>query len=287
MWIGVGVFYLGSIFGSFILAQVWRLRAGQFSANLIEDGASKTELDKLRIVNDGKRDGLDRSVCLSCGVKLAWYDLFPLLSWLINKGKCRNCKKFIGYSEILIEIILGLMFLASYMFWPYYLGDAYSWLTFVFWLAICVVMIGLIVYDYRWMILPDLLNWTFNILALIYAISLYLSGVLAVVDLIAGLILLVGLYLTLYLISKGKWIGFGDVKLSLGLALLLHDWRMVVLMIFLANFSALIYILPTYIAGKINRKSHLPYGPFLLFSTFIVVLFGSKLLQVYMGALYL
>jgi prepilin signal peptidase PulO-like enzyme (type II secretory pathway) len=89
----------------------------------------------------------------------------------------------------------------------------------------------------------------------------------------------------LYKISKGKWIGFGDIKLGLGLALLLGDYRLAFLAIFAANLIGCIIVIPGMTMGKLKRDSHVPFGPLLILGTIVAQLAGLPLVDWYLGGL--
>ena len=101
---------LGAVFGSFAVAQVWRLRAKQ----LQDEKASGEKIDssewkKLRSLASVSPKS-DRSHCLSCGYQLKWYDLIPIISWLSLGGKCRKCHSKIGATEFLTEVSMFALF---------------------------------------------------------------------------------------------------------------------------------------------------------------------------------
>jgi prepilin signal peptidase PulO-like enzyme (type II secretory pathway) len=98
-------------------------------------------------------------------------------------------------------------------------------------------------------------------------------------------LILSGLYFALYQISKGKWVGFGDVKLGLGLALLLADWRFAFIALFAANLIGCIIVLPSMARGKLKRDSHVPFGPLLIIGSIIALLAGNYLISWYISCL--
>ncbi|MBF1015743.1 MAG: prepilin peptidase, partial [Candidatus Nanogingivalaceae bacterium] len=110
---------LGAVFGSFAVAQVWRLRAKQ----LQDEKASGEKIDaaewkKLRLLASVSPKS-DRSHCLSCGYQLKWYDLIPVISWLSLGGKCRKCHSKIGATEFLTEVSMFALFaIISMIFSP-------------------------------------------------------------------------------------------------------------------------------------------------------------------------
>ena len=296
---------LGLVIGSFAGAQVWRIRARHLreddarlkqlraqqnlsaeeaeekTALVVEAKARRSERSKLDLLLDTgfKRD---RSRCLSCQHELAWYDLLPLVSWLATAGKCRYCQRPIGYYEPLVELAMAGLFIVSYIFWPFGLSSGLDWLLFVTWLVGLVIMAVLFIYDKKWFILPDKANFSLVGVALIFAALTLASEGLSVTSLasLAGAVAIMsGIYLLLYLYSRGAWIGFGDVKLGVGLGLLLGHWELAFLALFLANLIGTLLVLPGLVTGRLSRQSEVPFGPLLIIGTVIAVLFGSSLID--------
>lgn len=280
---------LGAAFGSFAGAQVWRLRARQ----LVEDKkagekVSAKELKKLSPLI--KKTSKDRSRCLSCGHILAWYDLIPLVSWLLLRGKCRYCKKFIGWTEFLLEVGMAALFALSVFLWPMPLASFWQIMMLVLWLATLVLLAILFVYDLRWLLLPDIVNIPFIVLGAVFAgVKLYLSSdfTSTLTSLLGAVFVLSGIYLLLYLFSKARygedktWVGFGDVKLGLGLSLFLGNWLLAFAALFAANLIGTILVLPSMLTGKLRGNSRISFGPLLIAGFLIVWLFSESILNLY------
>lgn len=287
MLILIGI--LGAAFGSFAGAQIWRLRARQ----LVEDKkagekVSAKELKKLSPLI--KKVSKDRSRCLSCGHVLAWYDLIPLVSWLSLRGKCRYCKKFIGWTEFLLEVGMAALFALSVVLWPMPLASFWQILTLVLWLAALVLLAILFVYDLKWLLLPDIVNIPFIVLGAVFAgIKLCLASDVtsALTSLLGAVFVLSGIYLLLYLFSKARygedktWVGFGDVKLGLGLSLFLGNWLLAFAALFAANLIGTILVLPSMLTGKLRGNSRISFGPLLIAGFLIVWLFSESILNWY------
>ena len=277
---------LGAIFGSFVGAQVWRLRARQ----LKEDQQAGEKVDKKEMKRLShllkKNVRSDRSRCLHCSHVLAWYDLIPLVSWLSLKGSCRYCKKFIGWTEIFLEIILAILFAVSFMFWPDGLTNTWQGVLLTLWLVGLVLLAALFVYDLKWMLLPDKVNIPFIIVGAVFAaVKLSLADDFgeSLMSLFGSLAILSGIYALLYLFSRirygedGTWIGFGDVKLGLGLALFLGNWMMAFLALFAANLIGTLLVLPSMLRGKLKGNSRIPFGPLLIVGFLIAWFFGPTI----------
>jgi prepilin signal peptidase PulO-like enzyme (type II secretory pathway) len=151
VWIAVYLAVIGLCAGSFINAWVWRLH----QQSKIKSPKSKNNLSIVK----------GRSVCPSCRHQLAWYDLIPLISWLVLKARCRYCKKPISYQYPIVEALTSLIFAFSYVFWPQTVHLNGQWLLLITWLAASVGLIALAVYDLRWMLLPNRILYPILVLA--------------------------------------------------------------------------------------------------------------------------
>lgn len=275
---------LGLQLGSFACAMVWRLRANQLEQDKKagEDYDTK-EYKTLRKLSHVKVSE-DRSRCLSCSHQLAWYDLIPLVSWLQLKGNCRYCKSPIGRLEPLAEAGTAAFFVIAYLVWPQPLADITSIALFGLWLVAGLGLIILFIYDFKWLLLPNKIMFPVIGVATLSALGTILSAevpFVALIDAALGVVVLSGLYLLLYVVSRGAWVGFGDVKLGLALALLLADWRLALLTVFLANIIGCIVVIPALLTKKMKRAEHVPFGPMLIAAWFIVTLYGQQIIEWY------
>ena len=280
----VALVLFGLVFGSFAGASVWRLRAKQLVADKkAGEPVDHTEYTKLKKLV-GQKTSADRSRCLHCGYTLRWYDLIPLVSWLTLGGKCRECRKPIGIMEPLIELGTALFFVLSYVLWPYDLTTGLQIASFVTWLAAGVGFAIMFAYDLRWFLLPDRINFSVIGLGFISAVLMVIQSAHpldAVVNVFGSIMVLSGLYFVLYLVSKGRWIGFGDIKLGLGLGLLLGDWQLAIIGLFLANFIGCLIVIPLMVTGKLKRDSHVPFGPLLILGAIAAKLIGGGIAAFY------
>lgn len=275
--------FLGAVMGSFAGAQVWRLRAAQLRQD--KAAGEKVNSKEYQKLNKLGTKGLskDRSCCLNCHKELKWFDMIPILSWLRTGGKCRYCKEKIGWTELAPEFSLAALFMVSLGFWPEPLIGI-ELVKLVVWLAALALLAVLFVYDLRWSLLPDVVNWPFIALGAVYA-GLSAMAVSHLTDwlwsLLGGVFVLSGIYLLLYIVSRGGWIGFGDVKLGLGLALFLADWRLSFLALFAANLIGTLIVLPAMIKGKVQKNTKVPFGPLLIIGFLLAWFFGYMIINNY------
>jgi len=262
--------FLGLCFGSFINALVWRTYKQSKATS--KKKAAEYSLSK------------GRSMCVNCGHVLAAVDLLPVISWFSLRGKCRYCNKKISWQYPLVETITAVLFVASYVWWPSSLDSGLQIASFVTWLVALVGLVALCVYDLRWMILPNRIVFPVGAIAA-------LSAVLTIVDkgtkqsvfeVVSSVLIGGGLFYLLFQISKGKWIGGGDVKLGFVLGALIAVPGQAALMLFIASMLGTLVSLPMIINKKLTPTTRVPFGPFLIAATIIVKLFGASILNWYL-----
>lgn len=277
--------WLGLATGSFVNALVFRLHMQSKKPR-----AKHRELKAKTTIPDSQFSILTgRSMCVHCKHTLVWYDLVPLLSWLALRGKCRYCKKPISYQYPLVELISATVFVSSYIFWPITVHIGGQWLLLGTWLTCAVGLLALAIYDLRWMILPNKIIYPTLAAAVagrIAYIAAFGDRPLHLVLLwISSVIIASGVFFVLFMVSNGKWIGYGDVRLGLITGTLLADPQKALAMIFIASLLGSLIALPALKTGKKTLASKLPYGPFLILATAVMVVFGGHLLNWYKGLL--
>lgn len=265
----VFVTVLGLAFGSFVNALVWRMHETSRKTK-------KSSKEDLSIING-------RSICPSCRHQLAAQDLIPIFSWIFLGGRCRYCKKPISWRYPLVELITSVLFFVAYCVWPYELDGALQLVNFGIFLAIIVVGVALSVYDLKWMILPNRLVYSLAALSILWLLTLSISesNVSLLVSAIIGSIGFGGFFFVLYQISKGKWIGGGDVRLGFILGLLL-GWQYSILGLTIAAYLATAVVLTLILMGKYHKKMHIPFGPFLLLGAYASVIWGRAIVDWYL-----
>lgn len=262
--VSLALFILGICLGSFINALTWRLHQ--------------------------KKDWVNgRSQCPLCGHALAAFDLIPILSWLILRCRCRYCHQAISKQYPLVELATGLIFALSYIYWPADISEPGQKILLITYLASLVGLIALLLYDLKWMLLPNGLIYPSLLVAgvgeALYLIFYATDKPIFVLNWFFSVVIASGLFFLLFIISEGKWIGFGDVRLGLITGTLLHLPSKSLLMIFLASVLGLIFVLPSLLRGQRRLTARLPFGPFLIISTAICMLFGASFINWYSGLL--
>ena len=249
----VFLFIFGAAFGSFACCQVWRIR---------------------------KKDKSKWSHCMNCKYRLQWYDNIPIISWLMLGGKCRKCRKKIGYSEILAEVGLAVAFLLSFLLWP---GqdklmnlDVIEAIKFALFLINLTIFTILFIYDAKWKELPlALMLVSAGIAAIFLGLSVYQSytatGNYDWLSLGLAILFLPGIYYLMYKVSGEKWVGGGDWILCIPLALMLGDAWLAAFCMFVSNIFGCITMAPIALIKK-KKGMQIPFGPFLIIGFLVVFL---------------
>ncbi len=142
----------------------------------------------------------------------------------------------------------------------------------------------LFAYDAKWYLLPNRIVFPFIAVTAVVALLTVITKhdiPSALLSLCLSVAILSGIYFVLWIASKGTWVGFGDVKLGLGLALLLGQWQLAFLALFVANLIGCIIVLPGMLTGKIKRTSRIPFGPLLIVGAIATMLWGPSVIQWY------
>ncbi|PIR60446.1 MAG: hypothetical protein COU67_02145, partial [Candidatus Pacebacteria bacterium CG10_big_fil_rev_8_21_14_0_10_44_54] len=227
-----------------------------------------------------------RSQCESCQKQLAWYDNIPLLSFVFLRGKCRYCHQSLSISHPIVEGLTGILFLWWYLvgFFFFQLSQQpFTMLQPLFWLLVGIILLFIFVYDYRYFIIPDWTVIALTALALLYRVSLVLAGIMQQTDFfwtIFGAVAASGFFYTIWLITKRRGIGFGDVKLAAPLGLLL-GWPLVWVGLWLATVVGAVVGIVLILFGKAQFGKPIPFGPFLIIGTLLALLWGNNLIAWY------
>jgi leader peptidase (prepilin peptidase)/N-methyltransferase len=222
---------------------------------------------------------LGRSHCMHCKHVLHSVDLIPIFSFLALAGKCRYCGAAISPRYFRIEVVTGLLFAFAYLLiTPTDLHGVLFLLRA--WFASAILLVIFMVDFEHYLILDRIV---FPATIVLFLINLFMDPRLAMNGLVAGL----GLFLFfggLYYFSKGKWIGFGDVKLSFLLGQITPG-LLIIINIFLAFGIGAVVSVGLILFKKKGFKSQIPFGTFLAISSIISLYVGAILFYWYVGAI--
>ncbi|MDQ3123608.1 MAG: prepilin peptidase [bacterium] len=272
---------LGLILGSFVNALVWRVYMQEKESSKAKKDAVLPPADDLSILKG-------RSMCPQCKHPLAAKDLIPVISWLILRGKCRYCHKPISRQYPLVELATAGLFILSALLWPRPDNDAINYnfvINLVVWLSVMIPgFMALIVYDLRWMLLPNRIIYPMIVIASILASFNIISAdnvISALINTGTAVAIAGGIFYLLFVVSNGRWIGGGDVKLGLLIGLLLAKPELAFLILLLASVLGTLFVVPGLLLKKVTTKSRIPFGPFLIIAAIIVKLFGATMFKWY------
>jgi leader peptidase (prepilin peptidase)/N-methyltransferase len=214
----------------------------------------------------------ERSHCMTCGYQLSWYDMVPVFSWLFLRGKCRKCKEPISPQYPIVEAVNGFLYILIFAVKDFSLESVLYCL-----LASALLVLGVI--DWRTYEIPIEINIFIFVLGIVRAVTdpknwmLYLLGFLSV-SILLWLILV---------ISKGRAIGGGDVKLMAAAGLLL-GWKLIILAFLLGCIiGSIIHLIRMKVSGA-DRV--LAMGPYLAVGIMIAALWGDALINWYLTSIF-
>ncbi len=255
------VFLVGLALGSFLNVVIYRIPAGE------------------GIV-------IKPSHCMKCGKRIKFYDLIPVLSYIILRGKCRHCGDKFSIQYPLVELLTGLLLVGIYHW--------FGWAAPVHTLAIMVLtamFIAVFFIDLKHYIIPNEIIVFGLVSGLIFA---GLKGINFANPVIydwnflkdAGLGFVVGLLTFLLIVVVGEWLmkaeamGMGDVKLMgvVGLFLGLKLTVLSMMLAFIVGSVVSIFLLATRIKG---RKDQIPFGPFIVMGSMAAAFWGNDILSWY------
>lgn len=212
-----------------------------------------------------------RSHCMKCGYQLKWYDLVPLFSWLALKGKCRKCKEKISIQYPLIEAANGMLYLIVF----YYFGISIESLLYC---LLFSALLALSVIDFRTYEIPVGFNYFILILGLIRVVTDMENWITYGI----GFLAVSGFLFLLVILSKGRAMGGGDVKLMATCGLLI-GWKNIILAFLLGCIlGSVIHVTRM----KVSKQGHmLAMGPYLSMGVALAVLYGEHIINWYFGML--
>lgn len=228
-----------------------------------------------------------RSKCPKCKRQIAWYDNMPLLSFVMLGGRCRWCHKKISIRYPLLELLTGMLFV-----WWFGMGQIFFRLTQQpytiiqpgFWLIVGIGLVSLLVADLWWSVLPDVFTIGLAVLAFLYRFLLTLAGIMKLPDFLGAIgagLLAAGFFAALIIGTRGKGMGWGDVKLAVLMGLLL-GWPRILVALFVSFLTGAIVGIILILIGKKRFGQTVPFGPFLIMGTGAALVWGEKIISMYL-----
>ncbi len=243
--IGFLVFVFGLVIGSFLNAVIYRIHA---------------RVSFLR----------GHSFCPGCRHDLHAADLIPVFSFLWQRGKCRYCHQPISWQYPLVETATALIFFMLYV----QFGLSAQFFVYLVYAGFLIV---LFVYDLRYYLIPDRVSLPGIIVAFILSYFILDIGIFS---LMAGTLIGGGFFLLQYAVSRGRWIGGGDIRLGALMGMML-GWPQVVAALFIAYVTGSIVGIFLIVLRQKKWQSQVPFGTFLTGATVVTFFFGPQIIDFY------
>lgn len=230
-----------------------------------------------------------KSHCVSCGSGLRPFDMVPIISYIMLRGKCRYCGAGIPSRHALVETLTGLVFVS--LFQKYSLNP-----EFILSAALISILIVVFFIDMDFMIIPDslvisgmivgTLQFVYNIF---YPIRLYgdrnwWNPLVGAVE--GSGFLFIAALIGLLIFKTDEAMGGGDIKILAPIGLF-TGWKLTIVILFLSAFIAGIAGIFLIAVKRLNRRSAIPFGPFIVVSTYISVIWGWDIINWYIKMLYI
>ncbi len=226
------------------------------------------------------RSILGRSQCDFCKKKLVWYDLIPILSFFLIKGRCRYCHRKLSWQYPLVELFTGILFILIFVTCQYK-----SCFNFQFSIFKLIILWGIIscfvvifVSDFKYHLIADGILWAL----FVFVVLFHLSNNLFSIEkwsyfLVSGLIVCLPIFL-IYFLSHERAMGLGDVYLSAIIGFFL-GWQKGFLALYIAILTGAIFGLTLILLKRKKLKSKVAFGPFIFIGTIIMLFWGERILE--------
>lgn len=281
------LFILGTLFGSFICVVAMRYDADRFIGDASVIGG--------------------RSRCMSCGHTLRWFELIPIVSFVLQLGRCRSCRAPIAWQHTIIEIVSGLIFVAV----PARIAAGGAYLNqgpeiFIMisalWIAVIMILLLITLIDLRLYIIPDeaqialvVLGITLCVLETMHIVIpresflgsyglLFGGGTAVWMKYALGFIAGAGSLGLLVALTRGRGMGIGDVKLAGALGVV-FTWPDIVVLLGLSFILGSLYAIVAMARTSATLKTAIPFGPFIALGAVVLFFAGTELARIYFGLL--
>jgi leader peptidase (prepilin peptidase)/N-methyltransferase len=216
-----------------------------------------------------------RSVCPNCGRTLGVADLFPVLSFVLQRGRCRSCGHPIGWRYPLTELACAAWFVMLYL----RLGLSWEFTLLALWGVILVTLVWI---DVDFQLLPDVLTYPGILIGMIYALLQPDGWKRALLGAAVGSGTLGLVALAYWRVRRVEGMGIGDIKLAAMMGVVL-GWEYTLLAFFVAAAVGSLWGASLIVSGKGHAKTALPFGALLAPAAMVALLWGPTWLMAYMG----
>tara|TARA_Y100000816_G_scaffold284320_1_gene262319 strand:- start:1397 stop:2167 length:771 start_codon:yes stop_codon:yes gene_type:complete len=248
----IAIFILGSLWGSFSNVCIYRLPEG---GNIVSS----------------------RSQCRECQKKINWFDNIPFISYIILRGKCRSCNHKISFQYFLVELLVGLGFLASFYFFSFTITTILFFILTIFFVIIFFI-------DLKHFIIPNELTFPLMIIGFFKSFDpnlnqfLFPNFINSLIGGVAGY-LIIWLIIFAYKKLKNKeGMGLGDAKLLSAIGFW-FGWMSIPYILFFSSFVALAFAVPSLINKSRTMSSQIPFGPYLVVGCLLYLLTLEQIIK--------
>ena len=214
-----------------------------------------------------------RSFCPKCKQKIVWYDNIPIISYIILKGKCRNCDYRIAFQYLIVEILSLLSFTSIYLLFGISLTTLFFWILFLSFLIIFFI-------DLKHFIIPNVITFPLMGLGFLKSFDPNLSYLFPnyINSLIGGVLGYGIIFSIIYFykqIRKKEGMGLGDAKLFAVIGFW-FGWISIPFIVFLSSLIALVSVIPSLINKSKQMSSEIPFGPYIIIGAAIFIFFKES-----------
>lgn len=264
------IFILGCCFGSFLSVAIGRTLKQQ------------------------KGIFLGTSACPKCKHKLSPWDLIPIFSWIFHKGRCAYCHKPISIEYPALELITGLLFLTNYtsllapsQFFDFAENPAnqlFFWPKLIFLCLTSLSLLSICFSDLKTQTIPNIFLSLWILLCIPAFLLTPIGFSASLISRLIALVIAIFFFGGQYILSKGRWLGSGDIWIAIGMGLLL-GWEKLLLAIVLSYLIGSIVAIILLLCKKKKVKQAIAFGPFLVMGTLISLYFGNQIISWYLSTL--
>lgn len=221
---------------------------------------------------------MGRSHCVACQRIIRPRHLIPILSWLVLRGRCADCGARIHIQYPIVEVVATFLVVVTAVRHPPFDGD---FILFVSETMILIALLVMVVMDIRWQELPlefmigvgVLAVFAHLVVTFFHGASLYDLGF----ALFVAASIPVAFFGLQWLISKGRWLGSGDIWFGAMMACILGSWQLTVIALYVAYLLGGAVAGVLYVSNRVTRGMRIPFAPALAFGLLITLWFGESI----------
>lgn len=258
-------------------------------------------LNVVALRQETEKDLGGRSHCPACNHQLAWYELIPVISFLVQRGKCRNCKTVIPARYIINELFVGVLYFLTTSFFIKIYASVYTITSIWFFVALLLLLIiisyvaVMVIYDIQTKLVPLIWFVGLVVFSCIYLTIPYISGAASLVSLwdtvifhVSGIIIALPFFV-LWLISKGRWMGFADIEIIAWMGMFFGIYigtSAVLISFYIGAVFGILFMIIKLLKGipyTTIRQTQIPFTPFLFLGWFITVIYMFNMFTLLSG----